>query len=93
VLSQLPKDKAANITGKDFFPHLISGPFKEGLVIAFTAAMVMCLIAAAASWMRGGMYVHEGGEEGDDDVGPFGAPREANPELSEAPEPDEWVPA
>jgi hypothetical protein len=90
VLSQLPKDKAANVTGKEFFPHLISQPFKDGLEIAFTAALIMCLIAAAASWMRGGKYVHD---PGDDDVGPYGAPLEPKPALSEAPEPEEWVPA
>ena len=41
------------ITGKSFFPHLISAPFMTGLRIAFTASMIMCLVAAAASWMRG----------------------------------------
>jgi MFS family permease len=48
----------ANITGKTFFPHLISGPFMHGLRIAFTASLIMCLIAAWASWMRGTKYVH-----------------------------------
>jgi MFS family permease len=48
----------AHITGKTFFPHLISDPFLTGLRIAFSASMIMCLIAAAASWMRGGKYVH-----------------------------------
>ena len=85
----MPKDKAANVTGTEFFPHLISEPFKDGLVIAFSAAMVMCLIAAAASWMRGGKYVH--GQ--DDDTGPFGVPLEPDAALASAPEPEEWVPA
>jgi hypothetical protein len=58
VLAQLPKANAANLTGKTFFPHLISGPFKHGLVIAFSASLLMCLIAAAASWLRGKKYVH-----------------------------------
>jgi hypothetical protein len=48
----------ATITGKEFFPKLISEPFLHGLRIAFTASLVMCLIAAAASWLRGGKYVH-----------------------------------
>jgi hypothetical protein len=47
------------ITGKTFFPHLISGPFLHGLRIAFTASLVMCLVAAWASWMRGRRYVHD----------------------------------
>ena len=39
-------------------PHLIAHPFMVGLDIAFGASLVMCLIAAAASWMRGGKYVY-----------------------------------
>jgi hypothetical protein len=30
----------------------------HGLRIAFTASLIMCLIAAWASWMRGTKYVH-----------------------------------
>jgi len=59
VLAALPPDKAAYITGKTFFPQLISSPFKHGLVIVFTASLLMFLVAAAASWMRGSNYVHE----------------------------------
>jgi hypothetical protein len=87
-LSQLPAASARKLTGKEFFPHLISGPFKDGLVIAFSASMLMCLIAAWASWLRGGRYVH-----GDDDTGPFGAPLDEDAPLADAPEPEEWVPA
>ena len=59
VLAALPPDKAAYVTGKTFFPQLISSPFKHGLAIAFTASLLMCLVAAAASWLRGGRYVHD----------------------------------
>jgi MFS family permease len=59
VLAALPPDKAAYVTGKTFFPQLISSPFKKGLTIAFTASLLMCLVAAAASWLRGGRYVHD----------------------------------
>jgi MFS family permease len=58
VLAAMPADKAAYVTGKTFFPRLISSPFKHGLVIAFTASLLMCLVAAAASWLRGTRYVH-----------------------------------
>ena len=89
TLSQLPPDKAADITGQQFFPELISEPFIDGLRIAFTVSMVMCLIAAWASWLRGGRYVAE-----DDGTGPFGAPEEISANASdEAPVPEEWVPA
>jgi hypothetical protein len=87
VLAQLPPDKAAHLTGKTFFPHLISQPFKDGLVIAFTASMIMSLIAAWASWLRGSKYVHESG------VGAFGAPTDDDAQPGDAPEPEEWVPA
>ncbi|HJQ44456.1 MAG TPA: MFS transporter [Jatrophihabitantaceae bacterium] len=46
------------LTGKTFFPHLISGPFMHGLFIAFGASIVMLLIAVAASLLRGERYVH-----------------------------------
>ena len=44
--------------GKTFFPHLISDPFMHGLLIAFSASIVMLLIAAGASLMRGERFVH-----------------------------------
>ncbi|MCA1842177.1 MAG: MFS transporter [Actinobacteria bacterium] len=68
VLAALPPDKAAYITGKTFFPQLISSPFKHGLAIVFSASLLMFLVAAAASWMRGSNYVHE-----DDEVVPVPA--------------------
>jgi MFS family permease len=46
------------LTGRSFFPHLISGPFRNGLHEAFLFAIVACLLAAAASLMRGGRYHH-----------------------------------
>jgi MFS family permease len=46
------------LSGPSFFPHLISGPFQSGLHAAFAFAIVACLIAAAASALRGGRYRH-----------------------------------
>jgi MFS family permease len=54
TLSTLPPDKAEYLTGQQFFPHLISGPFGDGLHLAFAFAAVACLIAALFSWLRGG---------------------------------------
>jgi hypothetical protein len=48
----------AALTGQAFFPHLIAGPFGDGLDTAFTFAIVACLVAAAASLLRGGQYHH-----------------------------------
>ena len=58
TLSQLPPTDASYLTGHTFFPSLISGPFHDGLVVAFAFAIVACLIAAVASWLMGGKFVH-----------------------------------
>ena len=58
TLAHLPAGKASYLTGRSFFPRLISSPFHAGLVEAFTFALVACLVAAAASWLRGGKYHH-----------------------------------
>jgi len=59
AVHHLPAANAAYLTGRSFFPSLISEPFASGLDEAFDFAIVACLVAAAASWMRGGRYVHE----------------------------------
>jgi EmrB/QacA subfamily drug resistance transporter len=41
------------LTGRGFFPDLISGPFGHGLHLAFFMAAVLCLAAAVFSWLRG----------------------------------------
>ena len=48
-LGSLPPDQASFLTGRSFFPQLISGPFQEGLAVAFGFAIVVCLIGAVAS--------------------------------------------
>jgi MFS family permease len=58
VLDKLPGDRTATLTGKEFFPHLMTDPFHHGLVIVFTTAAVMMVVAAIASWAAGGKYVH-----------------------------------
>ena len=55
VLGNLPAGKADYLTGRSFFPHLITGPFKDGLAVAFWFALAACLIAAVASAMTGGV--------------------------------------
>jgi MFS family permease len=56
VLAHLSIRSQAALTGRSFFPHLISAPFRQGLHEAFAFAIVACLIAAGASLLRGGRY-------------------------------------
>lgn len=57
----LPSASAAHVTaaqyqeltGRGFFPHLISGPFGDGLHLAFAMAAGLCFLAAVFSWLRG----------------------------------------
>ncbi len=58
VLHQLPAANAHYLTGHTFFPSLISGPFADGLGVAFAFAIAACVIAGIASSLRGGKYVH-----------------------------------
>jgi hypothetical protein len=59
VLAGLSAHSHAILTGRAFFPQLISGPFRSGLHAAFAFAIVACLVAAAASLMRGGRYEYQ----------------------------------
>ncbi len=59
VLAHLPASNVAVLTGKHFFPQLISGPFHHGLNIVFSMAIFLLIIAAGVSLLRGGRYVHE----------------------------------
>jgi hypothetical protein len=59
ALSKLPASHAAYLTGHSFFPALISAPFSHGLSIAFDFSIAACVIAAVASLLRGGKYVHD----------------------------------
>ncbi|WP_235038890.1 MFS transporter [Kibdelosporangium aridum] len=53
ALSQLPPDQASFLTGRSFFPSLITEPFADGLHVAFWFAIAACVIAAVASWLAG----------------------------------------
>ncbi|HVY09340.1 MAG TPA: MFS transporter [Mycobacteriales bacterium] len=58
VLSGLTAHQQAVLTSRDFFPAMISGPFQHGLHAALDLAIVVSLLAAAASWVRGGKYTY-----------------------------------
>jgi MFS family permease len=53
VLHTLPAANVATLTGTEFFPRLISGPFQHGLFAAFLAALVMTLVGVVASALQG----------------------------------------
>ncbi|HSS62294.1 MAG TPA: MFS transporter [Candidatus Limnocylindrales bacterium] len=59
VLAQLPVADAARLTSRTFFPSLISVPFQRGLVLVLGFSIAASLVAALASALRGGRYVHE----------------------------------
>jgi MFS family permease len=58
ALAQLPVAQQRVLTGRSFFPGLIKGPFEDGLHAALDFAIVASLLAAWASWLRGGKYVY-----------------------------------
>ncbi|MFZ4371889.1 MAG: MFS transporter [Mycobacterium sp.] len=51
-----PGVNAEVLTGKTFFPELITGPFHSGLVVVFSAAAIMMVIGAIASLFNPGRY-------------------------------------
>ena len=59
VLSRLPAHNVAVLTGRQFFPHLISAPFHHGLVIVFTAAAIMSVTGALVSLLRGKQFYYD----------------------------------
>ena len=47
------------LTGKTFFPELITEPFHSGLTVVFLAAAAMMLIGAVASMFNPGRYAED----------------------------------
>jgi len=52
-LNTLSPDQASFLTGRSFFPNLISGPFSQGLAVAFWFAIGVCVVGAVASMLTG----------------------------------------
>jgi MFS family permease len=59
ILAKLPAHSVAVLTGRQFFPQLISAPFHHGLVIVFTAAAIMSVIGALVSLLRGKQFYYD----------------------------------
>lgn len=53
ALSSLTPANLNLLTGREFFPNLISGPFHDGLVLVFAVSAALGVIAAIVSLMRG----------------------------------------
>ena len=53
VLTHLTAAQQHTLTGSEFFPTLISGPFHSGLVVVFAFAAGLAFLAAIASLLRG----------------------------------------
>jgi MFS family permease len=59
LLHTLSAHNVALLTGKQFFPSLISGPFHHGLTIVFSAAAIMSVLGAIVSLLRGKQFIFE----------------------------------
>jgi MFS family permease len=59
TLRTLSRQNAAVLTGRRFFPSLISAPFHHGLVIVFSAAIAMSVGGALISLLRGKQFYYD----------------------------------
>jgi MFS family permease len=73
VLKKLPAHNVAVLTGNRFFPNLISGPFHHGLIIVFSAAIVLSLGGALISLLRGRQFYYQ--------ESPVGPPTDVPPDT------------
>ena len=59
VLAHLPPVTVHQLLGERFFPTLIAEPFSEALGTVFIFSMVLSLVAAFASLLRGRRYIYD----------------------------------
>jgi MFS family permease len=53
LIAHLPAARAAYVTGRQFFPHLITSPFHSGLGVVFAFAIAANVLAAVAALLTG----------------------------------------
>jgi MFS family permease len=53
ALSKLPAANQAILTGREFFPSLLQGPFHTGLIVVFATSATLSVLAGLASLLRG----------------------------------------
>ncbi len=83
VIKALPTAAQSEILGKAFFPNLLTGPFKDGLVIAFWISAALALVAAVVSFMRGERVIYGASEEGQNEPVPITGPEEEETPVEE----------
>jgi MFS family permease len=66
ALAHLSASQVAYVTGRSFFPKLISQPCSNGLHLAFDFAAGATLIAVLSSALRGKRYVHKAATVGNE---------------------------
>ncbi len=76
ALHHMTATQVGYLTGRSFFPHLISAPFGKGLEKAFDFAAIVCVLGAFASLLRGGKYHHT-------EVDPSEAPESSEQAVAE----------
>jgi MFS family permease len=70
TLRSLTPVQQATLGGRNFFPHLITPAFSSALQTAFKFSFLAYLVAAAASWLRGGTYRWSSEQSSADDPEP-----------------------
>jgi MFS family permease len=53
ALARLPAASQHALTGRTFFPALLSGPFHSGLIVVFSVSAALSVLAGLASLLRG----------------------------------------
>jgi hypothetical protein len=61
VLAHLPAASRAALTGQEFFPSLLAGPFHGGLIVVFSVSAGLSVLAGLASLLRGKRTAAGGG--------------------------------
>jgi MFS family permease len=64
VLARLPAASQQALTGREFFPSLLSGPFHSGLIVVFGVSAALSVLAGLASLLRGSRAATQGTAEG-----------------------------
>jgi MFS family permease len=59
VIPTLSAQTKATVFANSFFPRILSGPFMDGVIVAFSISAGISLLAAIASILRGKRYIHE----------------------------------